>query len=1038
MEGPLAPGAANGNIRTPSPTPPALDPNTIVEHLEKVLDISLGATHQDLYAPGSLLSTARKEDTLQRCSRFASEGQHVLYLVKNRVDEPRIDGTDGTNGRRSSDVERATMLTILGVTEHFTYTISSELSASPSCAAFVVISKRPIPLDPAIPLNAQVHISTLPGFIFSNNAASQDGTPYEFLQSHIQSTVEPYFDNYTKSQRTSTSTYSKGDNDARTGISAAKKKMAELALSFGHLQQNAEIPELLLPLHPLIQSALEEAEHKGTKPSPEQIPGTILQDSSFLNGLQATVNGWIKSIQTITKTSRDVSTGTAGQEINFWLSMENRLQDIERQLGSPGVRLTLDVLKNAKRFQATVSFSADTGLKESTDLVQKYNQLMREFPLDQLLSATSLQAVQEAINSIFGHMNKKLRICPYPVRRALPLVEAISGDLNDKIHKLLHGKTLMHMDYPEFQAIMAVAESIWRTWEDNVKEFTNVAREVTRRRNEKFIPIKIAAKHKETEERIRYITTFRKNHEQLQRTIVNVLGSQSSLSDSSQGKETVIIEEIGDVDAVKEVKEAYDVLKDVDVLDVSAEGTRLFEQAEQKYNERTSRVENSIIARLRDRLGTAKTASEMFRVFSKFNPLFVRPKIRGAISEYQSQLIENVKQDISTLHERFKRQYGNSEAHAMAQLRDFPPVSGAVIWARQIETQLENYMGKVEDILGRDWALHSEGQKLQAESSMFKKKLDTRPIFESWLQEVARRKLSISGRLFLVSKNRAAGNILELNVNFDGQVIALFKEVRNLTWRGYQVPHGINNISKEAKRVYPYAVSLMESVRTYTQTVRSISEMAGVALLLNNYVNDVQALVGKGVPLKWESFVHAYDLHVRQSGFPAGAGSVRSESKHVQFVRDFAAATSLLQTKVAGLVTINATIEKALKDLESCPYNKDAFQRNLETIQKQIDQLNLENYANLATWVAEMNSRIEAILLARLSRAITLWIDVFNNVDEEEESRRPVSQPAPTEVSEVKPTLSRLTLEITMRNQVIYLSLWSTPERVGLNSCNSG
>ncbi|RMZ70649.1 dynein heavy chain [Pyrenophora seminiperda CCB06] len=999
--------APNGSIRTPSPSPPSIDPQIIVDHLGKVLDVSLGASQQDLYAPGSLLSQAKLQDTLQRCTRFASEGQSVLYVVKDRVDEPRIDGTDGTNG----------------VTQHFSYTLSSEITASPTCAAFVVISKRPIPIDPAIPLSQQVLIQTLPGFILSNNASSPDGTPYEFLRSLIQSAVEPYFDTYTKSQRDLAGKYSKGDNDARTGISATRKKIAELAVSLGNLEQNVEIPELLLPLHPLIQSALDDATQRGVKPSPELIPAAIVQDSSFLNGLQATVNGWIKSIQTITKTSRDVSTGTAAQEINFWISMESRLHDIETQLGSPGVRLTLDVLKNAKRFQATVSFSADTGLKESTDLVQKYNQLMREFPLDQLLSSTSLQAVQEAVQSIFSHMNKKLRICPYPVRRALPLVEAISGDLDKQLHNLLHGKTLMHMDYPEFQAIMAVAESIWRTWEENVKEFTNVAREVTRRRNEKFIPIKIAARHKETEERIRYITTFRKNHEQLQRTIVNVLGSGSSMSDSSTAKEAVIIEEIGDVDAVKEVKEAYDVLKDVDVLDVSAEGTRLFEQAEQKYNERTSRVENSIIARLRDRLGTAKTASEMFRVFSKFNPLFVRPKIRGAISEYQTQLIENVKQDILALHERFKRQYGNSEAHAMAQLRDFPPVSGAVIWARQIETQLESYMGKVEDILGKDWALHAEGQKLQAESSMFKKKLDTRPIFESWLQEVARRKLSISGRLFLVSRNRAAGNILELNVNFDAQVIALFKEVRNLTWRGYQVPHGINNISKEAKRVYPYAVSLMESVRTYTQTVRSISEMGGVALLLNGYVNDVQALVGKGVPLKWESFVHAYDLHVRQSGFPVGGGSVRSESKHVQFVRDFAAATSLLQLKVVTLVNINAAVEKALKDLETCPYTKDAFQQNLETIQKSIDQLNLENYANLSSWVSDMNARIESILLVRLSRAIALWIEVFNNSSDEEGHRRqPSNEPVSTELPEMKPTLARLTLEITMRNQVIYLS----------------
>lgn len=757
------------------------------------------------------------------------------------------------------------------------------------------------------------------------------------------------------------------------------------------------------------------------RPSPDLISPTTVSDSTFLNQLQGTVNGWIKSIQSITKTSRDVATGTAQQEINFWLSMETRLQDIESQLSSPGVRLTLEVLKNAKRFQATVSFSADTGLKEKTEQVQKYNSLMREFPLDQLHTSTSLVAIDEAISQIFNHLNKKLRICPYPISRALPLVEAISGDLDIELHRKLSGRALMNMDYPEFQAIMNVAEKIWRTWEEDVKEFTNVAREVTRRRNEKFIPIKIKPRHRETEERIRYVTTFRKNHKQLADTIGNVLGTESESIDGSQPKE-VFIEEIGDVDAVKEVKEAYDVLKDVDVLDVSPEGTRIFEQAELKYNERTSRVENSIIARLRDRLGTAKTAREMFRVFSKFNPLFVRPKIRGAIHEYQTQLIESVKQDIQALHERFKRQYANSEAHAMAQLRDFPPVSGAVIWARQIEIQLDKYMGKVEDILGADWVLHAEGQKLQAESQMFRKKLDTRPIFQTWLTVVARNKLSISGRLFHVSRNRAAGNILELNVNFDGQVIALFKEVRNLTWRGYQIPHGINNISKEAKRVYPYAVSLMESVRTYTQTVRSISELAGVAILLNNYANDAQQLIQKGVPLKWESFVHAYDLHVRQPGFPAGAGSVRSESKHVQFVRDFSAKTSLLQTKVATLVNINAVVDKALKELETCPYNKGIFQQNLETIQKSVDQLNLENYANLTTWVSDMNARIESVLLVRLQYAISQWIDVFKHGSEDEEDRRPANDSPDGDANEIRPTLSELTLEVTMRNQVIYLS----------------
>lgn len=57
------------------------------------------------------------------------------------------------------------------------------------------------------------------------------------------------------------------------------------------------------------------------------------------------------------------------------------------------------------------------------------------------------------------------------------------------------------------------------------------------------------------------------------------------------------------------------------------EGTEIWVTAENAYNERVARVENQIIARLRDRLGTARNANEMFRVFSKFNALFVRPKV---------------------------------------------------------------------------------------------------------------------------------------------------------------------------------------------------------------------------------------------------------------------------------------------------------------------------------------------------------------------------------------------------------------------------
>ncbi|OJJ50928.1 hypothetical protein ASPZODRAFT_57610 [Penicilliopsis zonata CBS 506.65] len=1020
MEVVASAGAATNGVSTPNPVS-LVDPNVLIHYLVEVLQVTLGASRADLESTGSLLSKAKYNETAQRCLRFASESQVALYVQKDVVESEETDGADDGSA----------------LSEQYLYSLSNEVLVSATTAASVVFFKRSVTLDPALPITSQVQVMNLAGPASANGSGAQQSVsvlPIEAVHSAIHIGLKPIFDAYTRTHEIPGASKTKSDVEAKTGVPGANRRFAELELALRHLQQNVEIPALNLPLHEVVQAALDEAEARGIKPSVELIPPTVLESSAFINSIQATVNGWIRSIQTITKMSRDADSDSAAQEINFWLSMETALEGIENQLRGDGVQLTMDILRHAKRYQATLSFVADTGLREATDMVQKYNQLMRDFPLDELLSATTLQKVQESLGLIFNHLNKKLKICPYPIKRALSLVEAISGDLDTQIHERLNGRTIMHLDYREFRSLMKTAGAIWRTWDENLKEFTNVARDAMRRRNEKFIPIKIVARHEKIQERLKYINTFRVNHEQLQRTIVNVLGPKTTTTgDAPNGANadgTVIVEEIGDVDAVEEVAQAYAALKNRDVLDVSPQGTQNWIQEEIAYNERTSRVENSIIARLRDRLATAKNANEMFRVFSKFNALLVRPKIRGAIGEYQTQLIDNVKHDISGLHERFKQQYGHSEAHAMAQLRDLPPVSGAIVWARQIERQLDGYMRKVEDVLGEDWHLHSEGQKLQSEGNLFRKKLDTRPVFESWLHDVQRRHITISGRLFNINRNRAAGNTLELSVNFDAQIIALFKEVRNLIWLNFQVPHAVSNISKEAKRVYPYAISLMESVRTLLQTHRSILSMTDVAILLNGYLNDAQGMVVKGIPLRWESFVHSYELHVKQSTLTNGpidpsAGS-RGESKHVQFVREFAGSASILQSKTSTLSSINESIQKAILELKTCPYEAAAFKQHLDNIQVAVDKLNLENYVNLGFWVANLNSKIESILRDRLHRAIREWIASFQEAKNEKYPDRISSHAnnfstGENEVVAYKIEFPQLLHEISMRNQVLHL-----------------
>lgn len=91
----------------------------------------------------------------------------------------------------------------------------------------------------------------------------------------------------------------------------------------------------------------------------------------------------------------------------------------------------------------------------------------------------------------------------------------------------------------------------------------------------------------------------------------------------------------------------------------------------------------------------------------------------------------------------------------------------------------------------------------------------------------------------------------QLAVNFDPQVITLFKEVRNLLWLGFNVPHAIANMAKDAKKVYPHAVSLMETVRTYGQTLDLVERNKGIEWLVAEYRNESQRMIAKGVLRKF-------------------------------------------------------------------------------------------------------------------------------------------------------------------------------------------
>ncbi|XP_075979872.1 dynein heavy chain, cytoplasmic isoform X3 [Anticarsia gemmatalis] len=921
------------------------------------------------------LNAALDDKVNQDCIRKFISDPQVSSLYVQRFSSKEDDNEQPTEGEEEK--------------EAVTYQVSTEVHfTSPRVAAFVCI-KRGAVIEADKSIHSQLRLINL-----------SDGSPYETLHAFISKTMAPFFKSYVKES-------GRADRDGDKMAPSVEKKIAELEMGLLHLQQNIDIPEITLPVHPLVAAVIKRAADEGRKPRVADF-GDKVEDSTFLNQLQNGVNRWIKEIQKVTKLDRDPSNGTALQEISFWLNLERALHRIQEKRESVEVALTLEILKYGKRFHATVSFDTDTGLKQALATVSDYNPLMKDFPINDLLSATELERIRLAVQQIFSHL-RKIRSTKYPIQRGLRLVEAISRDLGQQLLKVLGTRRLMHIPFEDFERVMTQCFEVFSCWDDEYEKLQGLLRDIVKKKRDEHLKMvwRVSPSHKRLQARMEHMRRFRRHHEQLRTVMLRVLRPRATVAaEAGAGGEPTqphsLPMDAADANAIAEVNLAYENVKEVDCLDISREGCDAWEAAVRRYEDRIDRVETRITAHLRDQLGTAKNANEMFRIFSRFNALFVRPHIRGAIREYQTQLIQRVKDDIEALHEKFKVQYPQSKCSRLSLVRDLPPVAGSIIWAKQIDHQLTAYLKRVEDVLGKGWENHIEGQKLKADGDSFRLKLDTQEVFDDWARKVQQRNLGVSGRIFAIESVRArsskTGTILKLKVNFLPEIITLYKEVRNLKNLGFRVPLAIVNKAHQANQLYPFAISLIESVRTYERTLEKIRDKASIIPLVAGLRRDVLNQVSEGMALVWESY------------------------KLDPYVQKLSEVVLLFQEKVEDLLAVEEQISVDARSLETCPYSAQSLADILSRLQRAIDDLSLRQYSNLHLWVQRLDEEVEKSLAARLQAGIEAWTAaLLGKANELDLSMDTYSPTEPTHKPGGEPQIARVVHEVRITNQQMYL-----------------
>ena len=118
-----------------------------------------------------------------------------------------------------------------------------------------------------------------------------EDSPYETLHAFVSKSLAPYFKSYIKES-------GRAEREGDKMVPSVEKKMTELEMGLLHLQQNIDIPEISLQVHPSVANVVKKCSEEGRKPKVVDF-GDLVEDSTFLNQLQNGVNRWIKEIQKV-------------------------------------------------------------------------------------------------------------------------------------------------------------------------------------------------------------------------------------------------------------------------------------------------------------------------------------------------------------------------------------------------------------------------------------------------------------------------------------------------------------------------------------------------------------------------------------------------------------------------------------------------------------------------------------------------------------------------------------------------------------------
>lgn len=841
-----------------------------------------------------------------------------------------------------------------------------------------------------VPFYNQINILNIPTshIIESEEQEYSSNEIFERLRSVVNLGISPYFDLITNKQ------VDNSRADSSNSINITKKKFNELSLSLQHLQQRIQVPDLIEGTHPKVLELLQ-IEDEELKASTID---TLITDSTFLNELTNAVNKWIKQIQAITKLNHNPFDGNSIiEEIHFWKSMELTLIAIDQQINSPEIKTSIDILNQSKRFHITLSFQNDIGLSNKLNETKIYNSLLKDLPTDELLikpassnnsvDFNELKKFDSVIMTIFNHLKKLKNLTSFPLSRSIELIELIINDIINSINNILLNFSIMSLSLELFNELVETHLSkIFNNLNLNIKFMINLIRELLRKRQEKFIIVKINQDSvNDLEDRIKYLMKLRMSHENLLLSATNILQS-SDLQSANKS------DELTPTDKLIQAYNKY--ICYVNPLDVSKSGKIIWANNEKLYLNEFHHLESMIVSHLNNNFDKCVTFNDFISMFNTFN------RANDANSDFSSN-ISTLLDDkfklklLSVVDGEITKLMNLNISNEMQILKIYSEVNSMeeviskISWNIGLTNRLNFLKINLIKLLGSNWNQYSMGNKIDLEITSLIENLNPNKSFENWLNGVeGNLRFNFNSPVIKITENNDKANSLDLSINFDSSLLKIAQQTTQLSQLGFKIPVNLSINLKKAQDLHPLILTLTEHVNIL-KDILSIDLVESdfgkkFGFLLNYQVKIIMILLKNVLSVNWVYISQAYDLsQIDQNNSHESETSVlkqeRIDNEETIEVKSLNTLSSF-QDEIYKLYVQSNKISniysflysEKLKDLMQCDYDSDKIQVILTSVQTEVLKLFYENFHNFDKFIDLVNGALSEIFVKKCELQLEL------------------------------------------------------------------